>query len=137
MSTYPYNTVLASTTAYTVLCRAVSRGNRSDDLRVTIKGISGLHAILTTCGAVYLLKFGQWPVDVSGGRSISPLARDGKSSHRLDDTKNPIIAGHNVLANMLTAWVSLVNHDSWPERTCDHGCYRWVMRPTVCIHMAK
>lgn len=101
MRTYPYATVALTTASYTVLSRFIIGKTRSQhDLRTRVKAISAAHSTATTLIALYLLKYGSWPVDDSV--PVRPASNGGKS--RPDDTRNPIIAGKSYSANLLTAF---------------------------------
>ena len=65
------------------------------------KAFSAAHATTTSIAALLLLRYASWPVPLP--RSASTQDTNEKEQH-LDDTQNPMINGHNRMANALTAW---------------------------------
>lgn len=103
MRVYPYATVAASAATYSLNFRAVTQGAPLPELRTRIKAISGAHSVATTLVAIWLLQYGKWPIDSSVNGDV-PASKVQRNDDRLDDSRNPIIAGHNTIANVLTAW---------------------------------
>jgi ABC-type transport system involved in cytochrome bd biosynthesis fused ATPase/permease subunit len=65
------------------------------------KAVSAVHATSSSIAALLLLRYSSWPILLSP-RSVSQDAHGTK--HHLDDSRNPMINGHNRFANALTAW---------------------------------
>lgn len=104
MKSQPYTTVVASSVVYSAILRSLTRDVPLNELRTRVKAISATHSLLTTALCLYVLKYGEWPVHGENITGTDPRLNQLDATTRLDDSRNPIIAGTNSFANALTAF---------------------------------
>jgi hypothetical protein len=64
------------------------------------RAISTIHTTASSIAALLLLRYSSWPVP----EKIAPPLQRSKDEQQLDDSRNPMINGRNLLANALTTW---------------------------------
>ncbi|KAF2453308.1 hypothetical protein BDY21DRAFT_128692 [Lineolata rhizophorae] len=118
MAVSPYLTAGLSASTYAFLLRFLSSKNvNAFDRNTRIKGISALHAIISSIITIYALNTpSQWtPVGLTSQQDALRLFEPSKprspsapaapsAAENLDDSLNPMIKSRSDLANKLTAW---------------------------------